>query len=179
MAKIEFPTTPISPQDELRKQQIDAMQAPDIQKGMMGEDAYYYHYTESGNGDKIANSFLKPDADGRIYFFDTLEEVNEYIFKEISTSRALEGKATSEGYDIVAIPRSDLDVYDPKPDVAAPDSSAMYVEPKAEIRISKPYVMRNGENTFSDPKIMEVKPTPAAEIPQKISETAAQNNTSS
>jgi len=146
------------------KQTISA-QAPDIRKGMNGEDAFYYHYTEAGNGDKIANGALKPDADGRVYFFSTLEQANEYIFEEISTRRALEGKPTSEGYDIVAIPRSDLDVYGPKPDVAAPDSSAMYVEPKAEIRISNPFVMRNGEADFA-------KPTPAAEIPQKISETA-------
>lgn len=139
--------------------------APDIQKGMRGEDAFYYHYTEAGNGDLIAKGSIKPDADGRIYFFDKLEAVNEKIFEEISTQRALDGKETSGGYDIVAIPRSDLDVYEPRPDIAAPDSSAMYVEPKAEIRISDPYIMPNGQDQF-------VKPTPPPEIPQKISETA-------
>ena len=169
MAKIEFPTTPISATDELKKQQQALLPAPDIQKGMRGEDAFYYHYTEAGNGDQIATGVIKPDADGRIYFFDTLEEANQMIFEEISTRRALEGKPTSEGYDIVAIPRSDLDVYEPKPDPAAPDSSAMYVEPKAEIRISDPYVMYSGQNEFV------AKPLPASKITQKISATATPN----
>ena len=147
-SKIEFPTTPISATDELRKQQQALKPAPDIQKGMVGDDEFYYHYTEAGNGDKIVTSAIKPDADGRIYFFEALEAVNEQIFNEISTRRALEGKPTSDGYDIVAIPRLDLDVYEPKRDYAAPDSSAMYVEPKAEIRISDPYVMYSGQNEF-------------------------------
>jgi len=86
----------------------------------------------------------------------------------------LEGKETSTGYDIVAIPRSDLDVYGPKPDPAAPDSSAMYVEPKAEIRISDPYVMYSGQREFvAKPRPTAAKPTPPPEIPQKISATAA------
>lgn len=144
--------------------------APDIQKGMAGEDAFYYHYTEAGNGDKIAAGKLVPDADGRIYFFDTLEEANAQIFQEISRMRALGGKSVSEGYDIVAIPRSDLDVYGVKPDPAAPDSSAMYAKINEPIKISSPFVMRDGENQFVAP---EVKPTGAPEISQKISETAA------
>jgi hypothetical protein len=132
--------------------------APDIKKGMNGEDAFYYHYTEAGNGDQIAGGSIKPDADGRIYFFEALERVNEQIFEEISTRRALEGKETS----------TDFDVYEPKPDIASPDSSAMYVEPKAEIRISDPYVMYSGQYEFA-------KPTPPPEIPQKISATATPN----
>ena len=138
---------------------------PDIQKGMQGEDAFFYHYTEAGNGDRIASGALQPDADGRIYFFETLEAANEQIFSEISRVRALEGKPVSEGYDIVAIPKADLDRYNIQPDSAAPDSSALYAEVDGPVRISKPFVMGRDENTFR-------KPTAAPEIPQKISETA-------
>lgn len=145
---------------------VENKTAPDIRKGTEGKDGFVYHYTQPESVDSIVSKGITPDADGRIYFFDTLEAANEYIFNEIENRRALEGKPVTEGKPaIVAVPRSDLAAFDLKPDNAAPDSSASYIETKSALKISDPYVMGAEESEF-------VKPTAPSEN-TKISGTAA------